>query len=116
MGLLSRLNLKLQTMKNVIKALPDLLFYVNEALFFKKMKRVITYDVDIDLLGARMRELAHILEKDIYILGKPRFKHLENELSIIIRIWQRRFSKNDSTYQWALHILKSYKEVFVDDN
>lgn len=105
-----RLLMVINKLKDAIRALPDLLFYVDEALFFKGVR---TYGIDKRVLSARIREKAHLIEKDIYIIGKPRFKHLKRELEALIDLWKDKFPKDDDpTVRWSLEILDLYEKLF----
>jgi hypothetical protein len=105
-----RLLMVIDKLKNAIRALPDLLSYVDEAIFFKDIRM---YVIDKEVLSARMREKAHNMEKDISINGKPTFKHLKRELEALIASWKDKFPKDDDpTVRWSLEILDLYEKLF----
>lgn len=89
-------------------ALPDLHFYDNEIAFFRNAKIRSTTSFDKDVLGAEIRFLAHVLEKDIIAHDQRRYRHLRRELAEKTAMWQKSFPIDDPTYDWAVNILRLY--------
>jgi len=82
--------------------------YDDEIAFFRNAKIRSATSFDKDVLGAEIRFLAHVLEKDIIAHDQRRFRHLRRELAEKTAIWQKSFPIDDPTYDWAVNILRLY--------
>lgn len=90
---------------NLVRAIRDLPSYTDEVLFFKSVKLRSKGRLERDVLCARIRELAHGLEKDIFDHEKPRFNHLKKEFKTKTDLWKKRFSRDEPTFRWAIEVL-----------
>ena len=106
----TRLLTAMAKLRDAALAFPDILYYVDEAIFLKKTR---SNGLDKRLLSARIRHKAHVMEQDIYIVGKPRFKFFKNELESLLNLWKTEFPEDDDpTVCWSMKILESYKKRF----
>jgi len=72
--------------------------------------------MDYDLLGAKMRETAHLLQKDLDFEDKPRYMSQRNKLKKIIKIWKEKFPQEEITFKWAQKILNLHHEKWEEED
>lgn len=100
-------------LEKLLKALPfsgkvsELLPYYYEAKFFNFAKK---FKQDKNLLGARIRKKAHLLDKDLTVFDGICHASAEKKLEELIEEWNaQNFGNNDASIKWAERILEKHK-------
>jgi hypothetical protein len=112
---LRKVRVGLIALRKALAALPDILLFADEALFLKSIRTDQMNSQDEQLLGARMREIAHVLEKDLYIHKDGRFSDRRRGLRDMIAVWRERFPPDETTFVWCVSILKMHEKEFRTD-
>jgi len=82
--------------------------FEREIAFFSQPIPTSLEEMDYDLLGAKMRETAHVLDKDLYFEDRPRSIAQRRKLERIIAVWKKKYPQDEITFRWAVKTLDSH--------